>query len=146
MREKTHWSVTLVRILLIVLSLCIWTFIFYNALSDGEASSKQSHSVTVSVQEAVGAINPSSPIATAKGESFDFLHAHIRNLAHFLQYFALGACVFGAYLSFAKKGNVRYAYVPPCLHVCARVQPWWIQGIQSGDGVGELDTIALIKY
>ena len=28
----------------------------------------------------------------------------------------------------------------------AGVQPQWIQGIQSGDGVGELDTIALIKY
>ena len=28
----------------------------------------------------------------------------------------------------------------------ARVQPRWIQGIRSGDGVGELDTIALIKY
>ena len=26
------------------------------------------------------------------------------------------------------------------------VQPPWIQGIQSGDGIGELDTIALIKY
>ena len=28
----------------------------------------------------------------------------------------------------------------------AGVQPRWIQGIQSEDGVGELDTIALIKY
>ena len=28
----------------------------------------------------------------------------------------------------------------------AGVQPQWIQGIRSGDGVGELDTIALIKY
>ena len=28
----------------------------------------------------------------------------------------------------------------------AGVQPPWIQGIQSGDGIGELDTIALIKY
>ena len=28
----------------------------------------------------------------------------------------------------------------------AGVQPWWIQGIQSGDGIGKLDTIALIKY
>ena len=29
---------------------------------------------------------------------------------------------------------------------CAGVQPQWIQGIRSGDGVGKLDTIALIKY
>ena len=28
----------------------------------------------------------------------------------------------------------------------AGFQPRWIQGIRSGDGVGELDTIALIKY
>ena len=28
----------------------------------------------------------------------------------------------------------------------ARVQPQWIQGIRSGDGVIELDKIALIKY
>ena len=28
----------------------------------------------------------------------------------------------------------------------AGVQPRWIQGIRGGDGVGELDTIALIKY
>lgn len=132
MREKTHWSVTLVRILLIVLSLCLWTFIFYNALSDGEASSKQSHSVTVSVQEAVGAINPSSPIATAKGENFDFLHAHIRNLAHFLQYFALGACVFGAYLSFAKKGNGRYVYIPPCLLFFTAVVDEYLQSLTAG--------------
>ena len=29
---------------------------------------------------------------------------------------------------------------------CAGVQPWLIQGIQSGDSVAELDTIVLIKY
>ena len=28
----------------------------------------------------------------------------------------------------------------------AGVQPRWIQGIPSGDGISELDTIALIKY
>ncbi len=132
MKEKTHWSVTLVRILLIVLSLCLWVFIFSNALSDGETSSKQSHSVTVSVQETVGAINPSSPIATAKGESFDFLHAHIRNLAHFLQYFALGTCVFGAYLSFARKGNRQYAYVPPCLLFLTVAVDEYLQSLTAG--------------
>ena len=30
--------------------------------------------------------------------------------------------------------------------VAAGVQPLWIQGIRSGEGIGELDTIALIKY
>ena len=28
----------------------------------------------------------------------------------------------------------------------ARFQPWWIQGIRRGDGFGDQDTIALIKY
>ena len=28
----------------------------------------------------------------------------------------------------------------------AGVQPWWIQGIRRGDGFGDQDTIALIKY
>ena len=68
---------TVVRILLIVLSLCIWFLIFSNALADGETSSKQSHSVTVSVQEVVGAINPNSPIATSRrlrgSNTFPFL-------------------------------------------------------------------------
>ena len=132
MKEKTHWSVTVVRILLIVLSLCLWAFIFYNALSDGETSAQQSHSVTVSVQEAVGAINPNSPIATAKGESFDFLHANIRNIAHFLQYFALGACVFGVYLSFAKKGSGRYGYIAPCLLFLTAVTDEYLQGLTAG--------------
>ena len=46
----------------------------------------------------------------------------------------------------ANKGPYNQSYGFSSSHVCARVQPWWIQGIQSGDGVGELDTIALIKY
>jgi VanZ family protein len=132
MKEKTHWSMTVVRILLIVLSLCIWVFIFYNALSDGEESSKQSHSVTVSVQEVVGAIDPDSPIATAKGEDFDILHAHVRNAAHFLQYFALGACVFGAYLSFAKKGNRQYGYIPLCLLFLTVAVDEYLQSLTIG--------------
>ena len=132
MREKTHWSVIVVRVLLIVLSLCIWFFIFSNALADAETSSQQSHSVTVSVQEVVGAINPESPIATATGESFNLLHAHIRNLAHFLQYFALGTCVFGAYLSFAKKGNWRYGYVPLCLLFLTVAVDEYLQSLTAG--------------
>ena len=33
------------------------------------------------------------------------------------------------------------------LNIYARVQPWLIQGIRSGDGVGEdQDTIASIRY
>ena len=132
MKEKTHWSLTLVRILLIVLSLCLWVFIFYNALSDGESSSQQSQTVTETVQEVVGAINPSSPIATAKGESFDFLHANIRNMAHFLQYFALAACVFGTYLSFAKKGSGRYGYIAPCLLFLTAVTDEYLQGLTAG--------------
>ena len=115
MKEKTPLSIIFVRVFLIICSFCIWTFIFSNALANGEESSGQSHSFTVAVQEVVAIVNPTSPIATATGESFDLLHACIRDFAHFIQYFALGACVFGTYLSFAKKGNTQYAYVPPCL-------------------------------
>lgn len=123
---------TITRVILIVLSLCLWTFIFSNALSDGETSSQQSQTVTESVQEVVGAIDPDSPIATATGESFDLLHACIRNLAHFLQYFALGACVFGSYLSFVKKGNRRYGYIPPCLLFLTVAVDEYLQSLTDG--------------
>ena len=115
MKEKTPLSIIFVRSLLIVCTLCIWVFIFSNALAEGEVSSAQSHSFTVAVQEAVAIVNPASPIATATGESFDLLHACIRDFAHFIQYFALAACAFGAYLSFSGEGTARYAYIPPCL-------------------------------
>ena len=34
----------------------------------------------------------------------------------------------------------------PLKLLIAGIQPWWIQGIWSGDGIGKLDTITLIKY
>ena len=46
----------------------------------------------------------------------------------------------------ANKGPYNQSYGFSSSRVCAGVQPWWIQGIRSGDGVGELDTVALIKY
>ena len=141
MKEKTHWSITLVRILLIVLSLYLWTFIFSNAVSDGEVSSKQSQTVTETVQEVVGAINPDSPIATATGESFDLLHACIRNIAHFLQYFALGACVFGTYLSCAKKGSRRYGYIAPCLLFLTAATDEYLQSLTVGRAAELADVV-----
>ena len=132
MEKKTPWSLTITRIILIVLSLCLWIFIFSNALSDGETSTQQSQTVTETVQEVVGTIDPDSPIANATGESFDLLHMRIRNLAHFSQYLALGACVFGTYLSFVKKGGKRYCYIPSCLLFLTVSLDEYLQSLTAG--------------
>ena len=132
MQEKTHWTIWVLRVLLIGLTLGMLWFIFGNASADGVASSQQSYSVTVKVQEVVGAIAPNSPIATATGASFDLLHACIRDLAHFLEYFALALCAFGTYLSFVKEGAWRFAYISPCFVFLTVAADEYVQTLTVG--------------
>ena len=132
MKTKQTITIYIVRILLILLTLFLLWFIFSNATADGVASSEQSYSVTITVQEVVGAIDPDSPIATATGEDFDLLHACVRNTAHLLQYLALGAAAFGAYLSFVNKEKWGFAYIPPCILFLTAATDEYMQTLTAG--------------
>lgn len=132
MKTKQTITIYIVRILLIMLTLSLLWFIFSNATADGEASSEQSYSVTITVQEVVGAIDPDSPIATATGEDFDILHACVRDAAHLLQYLALGAAAFGTYLSFANREKWGFAYIPPCFLFLTAATDEYMQTLTAG--------------
>ena len=47
--------------------------------------------------------------------------------------------------STSQVSNRRAASSWGVISLCARVQPWWIQGIRSGDGVSILGINCLIK-
>lgn len=132
MKTKGFLTIYIVRAALIILTVLILIFIFSNALATGEVSSQQSYRVTVAVQEAVGVIAPTSPIATATGEDFDLLHACIRDLAHFSQYALLGATAFGAYLSFVKRGKWRFAFISPCFLLLTSILDEFSQSLTVG--------------
>lgn len=132
MKSRQKLTIYIVRGLLIALSLVAFVFIFRNALANGEASAEQSYSVTIKVQETVGVINPSSPIATATGEDFELLHACVRNMAHFLEYLFLGACLFGAYLSYANRENAYFFFVPVCLLYLTAATDEYLQTLSGG--------------
>ena len=110
MKTKTDIWVHILRAILFAGLVATLWLIFFNSAQSGETSAEQSATVTHKVQEIVGAINPTSPIATATGAEFDFLHACIRNFAHFCEYAMLGVCSFGLYLSFSR--GKRYAFFP----------------------------------
>ena len=105
MEKKKMPTIYIVRAVLIALTVLTLFFILRNGLATGEVSSEQSHAVTETVQEVVGAIAPESPIATATGEEFDLLHATVRSFAHFFEYALLGLFSFGAFLSFVRPGR-----------------------------------------
>ena len=65
-----------------------------------------------------------------KSYELDFLY--LQELFLFLQYFALAACVFGTYLSFAKKGSGRYGYIAPCLLFLTAATDEYLQGLTAG--------------
>lgn len=103
---------TIIRIAMIAGTVFSLWFIFSNATATGTQSSSQSTAVTDKVQEVVGAINPSSPIANATGREYDFLHACIRDFGHFAQYLLLGLFAYGTYFSFKGEGNWGLAFIP----------------------------------
>jgi VanZ family protein len=94
----------------------------------------------------LGAIDPTSPIATATGAEFDFLHACIRNFAHLFEYAVLGVCSFGLYLSYTRQK--RYALFPVAFACLTAVFDEFMQTLSDGrvaewrdflvDGVGVL--------
>lgn len=146
MKTKTDVWVHILRAILFAGILATLWLIFFHSAQSGDVSATQSVTVTHKVQEVVGAINPSSPIATATGAEFDFLHACIRNLAHFCEYALLGVCSFGLYLSFSREK--RYAFFPVAFAWLTAVFDEFTQTLSDGraaewtdvlvDGVGVL--------
>ena len=91
------------RIILTFLTVACLTWIFSNSIATGAESAQASQTVTEGVQEVVGAVAPSSPIATATGEDFDLLHTFVRNAGHFCQFALLGALLFWCLRSYSLK-------------------------------------------
>ena len=116
-------------------------FIFRNGLATGEVSAAESHSVTETVQDVVGAIDPTSPIATAEGAEFDLLHACVREAAHFIEYFLFAALAFGTFLSFVQKGKWRYAFIPPIVVVLTVFTDEYLQSLTAGRGAQMVDVM-----
>ena len=139
MKRKNPVIVYILRAFFIALTVAILFFIFRNGTAEGSASSEQSYSVTIKVQEAVGALDPESPIATAKGAEFDLLHACVRDAAHFVQYFALGISASGVFLSFVKKGGWGYFYILPCFVFFTAATDECLQGLTDGRAAQLMD-------
>ena len=134
MKKQEIVILTIIRILLIAGTLFSLWFIFSNATATGTVSSQQSTTVTDVVQDVVGTINPSSPIANATGREYDLLHSVIRDFAHFAQYFMLGAFGFGTYLSFKGKGNWGYTFIPVISCFLTAATDEYVQSLTDGRG------------
>ena len=141
MEANKKLTIYLVRAVLIALTALTLFFILRNGLATGETSAAESHAVTETVQEVVGAIDPDSPIATATGEEFDALHASVRTFAHFFEYFLLGLFSFGAFLSFALPNRWKFAFLPPCLSVVTIALDECLQGLTAGRAAQLLDVL-----
>lgn len=96
-REKFLW---VLRIALILASVAMTAFIFSNSLKSATQSSVQSSNVVDIVQKVAAFIAPDSQIANATGEAYDTLHSVIRSIAHFSEFFILGALYSWTCLSF----------------------------------------------
>jgi VanZ family protein len=125
-------TIYIVRAVLIALTLVMLCCVLRNGLASGEASAAQSHSVTETVQEVVGAIDPDSPIATATGAEFDLLHACVRNFAHFFEYFLLALFACGSFLSFVCPGRWKFSFIPPCFVGLTIAVDEWLQSLTAG--------------
>lgn len=112
--------------------LCALTvgWIFSNSAQDGVSSSSKSEEVTQQVQDAVGTIAPSSPIATATGENFDRLHLFVRKSAHFLEYALLGMLFAFTLRSYTKLK--RFWFLPLCLSFLTAATDEYIQNFSVG--------------
>lgn len=78
------------KIILPILYVLVLGFIFGNSLQTGEQSAETSSKVVQTVQAVAQVVAPQSAIATATGEDYVRLHEHIRILAHFAEFAALG--------------------------------------------------------
>lgn len=79
------------RLALLCATMATMIFIFSNSLKSAEQSAKQSSDVLQIVQKIATIIAPNSQIANATGDFYDWLHSALRSMAHFLEFFLLGA-------------------------------------------------------
>ncbi|MBQ5930429.1 MAG: VanZ family protein [Clostridia bacterium] len=125
---------TIIRMIMIAGTVLSLWFIFSNATATGPASSQQSTTVTDKVQDVVGAINPSSPIANATGKEYDFLHNCIRDFGHFAQYCLLAMFAYGTYFSFKGEGNWVYTFIPVGAIFLVAATDEYVQSLTPGRG------------
>ena len=83
------------RAALILSSMATIIFIFSNSLKPAEQSAQQSSNVLQVVQKIATIVAPNSQIANATGPLYDWLHILLRSIAHFLEFFLLGALCSG---------------------------------------------------
>lgn len=129
-KKKVQWKIWLLRILLSLLCVGVFAWIFSNSLQTGEASSEKSEAVVDAVQNAAGVIAPDSFVATAKGEDRAFLHAVIRNFAHFAEFALLGALLTWCYFSYTR--SKAFAFLPVALVWFTPIIDEFLQAFSSG--------------
>lgn len=137
MRIKKLLLVNFMRLLLTVLCAAVVYWIFSNSLENAAVSSSRSESVTEGVQDAIGAIAPSSPIANASGSDFDKLHAFVRKCAHFSEYALLGFLLMLSCLAYTPLK--RFWFVPPCTAFLVAVFDEYIQTLSPGRACSLVD-------
>ena len=98
-KKSTVW---IWRAVFTLATLLVLAFIFSNSAATAEQSSGLSERVTKWVQTIFRAIAPQSWVAGATGEDFARLHGIVRKIAHFTEFFALGACSTWCYLSYCR--------------------------------------------
>ena len=127
---KKRGKIYLLRFILTVLFLGMTAFIFFNSLSIGEESSKQSGFVTRLVQKTVGIFAPNCWIATATGGAYARLESIIRTLAHFLEFALWGALLIWTFRAYT---NDKYAFIVcACLIVLFPILDETLQAFTSG--------------
>ncbi|MBR6681807.1 MAG: VanZ family protein [Clostridia bacterium] len=92
-KVKKKNVITILYLVYLVLLIC---FIFSNSLSDKEASAGKSLAVLEIVNN----------VAEAVGLPFRFSHVFVRKMGHFLEFFVLGASLFG-FAALLKKVNLK---------------------------------------
>lgn len=132
MSRKRLWLRILFCTLTTLASVLIAAWIFSNSLETGAVSAGKSESVTETVQDAVGAVAPSSPIATAKGEDFDRLHSFVRKCAHFLEFALLGASLTLTLFSYTR--FKRFYFLPVATAFLVAATDEYLQSLTAARG------------
>ena len=135
---KLALRVTVSILLTLLCAATVW-FIFSNSLKSGAASASQSQAVTEGIQDAIGVIAPSSPVAKAEGTAFDRLHAFVRKSAHFLEYALLGALLLFTCRSYTRLK--RFWFAPPCIAFLVAAFDEYIQNFTPGRGNSFADVL-----
>jgi len=103
-----HNKSGLIKALSVLSILVLVSIIFYSSLSSGHESNTASETVTLLIVNAVSGILNLPPVKP-NSELFDIIHAIVRKLAHFMEYFILCSLIYYACRKFsisAKKAKL----------------------------------------